>query len=182
MTVTLTVERPPHVDPRRWYDPRVSWRARQLASDEWRRANRPIDVTYETRAVTVEQPQHECSVCENTFKSWQGLARHHLTSHGAPLEQCQNGHDLTKPRARRNNGACRACNNDRRRPITGKPRVQAHERIATIAAELQAGETPPEVAAQLGIAVPSVARWLDRNNRPDLARVFWKAYRDWSTP
>ena len=45
--MTATVERPPHIDPRRWYDPRVSWRARQQASDDWKRTQRPKDVTYE---------------------------------------------------------------------------------------------------------------------------------------
>lgn len=47
--MTAEVTRPPHIDPRRWYHPATPWYARQKASDAWKRANRPADVTYETQ-------------------------------------------------------------------------------------------------------------------------------------
>ena len=48
--MTATVERPPTVSRTRWYDPRTPWYARQRAANDWARANRPEDVTYEHRA------------------------------------------------------------------------------------------------------------------------------------
>ena len=112
---TLTVTRPPHIDPRRWYDPRLSWHARQQASDAERRNNRPADVTYENHRRELPEPANECPVCGQKFGLWKGVVSHHVRAHGGGLDVCSQGHDLTAPKGRLTGGGCRICRNEARR-------------------------------------------------------------------
>ena len=43
---------------------------------------------------------------------------------------------------------------------------------------LDAGESPHQIAARLGLRIGLFARWLDNYGRSDLARLFWRV--DWS--
>jgi coenzyme F420-reducing hydrogenase gamma subunit len=56
------------------------------------------------------------------------------------------------------------------KPAKGRPPMT--DRIASITAQLEYGFTPDQVAADLRIQPASVARWLERHGRADLARVF----------